>query len=75
MAGAVSSVSAGELSVVPREELSPRCAAMAEGISATPVAQHKKSRHTNRATRAQSRRWVGKGALASVTRSMERARP
>lgn len=72
MAGVLSSVSAEGLSVVPREGLSPRCAAMAEGTPATPVAQHKKSKHTNGATRARSRRGVYNGALASVTCSKER---
>ena len=68
MAGAGSSVSAGGLSVVPRVELSPRCAAMAEGTHAMPIAQHKKSKHINEATRGRSRRGVCNGALASVTR-------
>lgn len=75
MAGALSSVSAGGLSVVPREGPAPRCAAMAEGTHAMPIAQHKKSKNINGATGAQSRRWVGKGALASVTCSLERAGP
>ena len=71
MAGVLSSVSAGGLSVVPRKGLSLRCAAMAEGTPATPIAQYKKNNHTNGATRARSFRWVDNGALASVTRSRE----
>jgi hypothetical protein len=59
--------------VVPRAGLSPRCAAMAEGTPATPVAPHKKSKHTNGATRARSRRWVCNGARASVTCPIARA--
>jgi len=73
VAGVVSSVSARGLSVVPREGLSPRCAAMAEGTPAMPVAQHKKNKNINEATGARSRRGVCNGALASVTRSLERA--
>lgn len=75
MAGVLSSAFAGGLSVVSREGLSPRCAAMAEGTPAMPIAQHKKSKNINGATGARSRRGVGKGALASVTRSIERAGP
>lgn len=75
MADVLSSVSAGGLSVVSREGLPPRCAAMAEGTPAIPVAQHKKSKHINEATRGRSRRGVCKGALASITRSIGRAGP
>lgn len=73
MAGALSSVSAGGPSVVPGAGLSPRCTAMAEGTHAMPVAQHKKNKNINEATGARSRRWVCKGDLTSVTRSIERA--
>lgn len=71
----VSSVSARGLSVVSKEGLSPRCAARAEDTPAMPVAQHKKSKHINEATRGRSRRGVCNGALASITRSIGRAGP